>query len=196
MIDGRITGGWFSSGASNDVALTSAGTLNINGTVFDGNPGGAIELQGGTATIENARFQNIGDPNTNYGGYGLNAITVSEATELTMRTTTITNIKAASQSSVPGKGGVGVYVDDASGGIDLGTQSVLGRNILRDCGGSCLRVSGQASRAGTVQAVGNTWTADVQGADSSGNYASQTIAPTTPINGENYAVVYPNVLQF
>lgn len=198
MTDGRVTGGWFSSGGSNEQALVSYGTLSINGTVFDGNLGGAIELQGGTATIQNAKFQNIGDPNTVYAGFGLNAITVYKATKLTMRTTAITNIKAAFNAStpIPGESGVGVYVADASAGIDLGTQYDLGRNLLSDCGAWCLQVSGQGSGAGTVQAVGNTWNANVQGADSSGKYAAQSVSPASYTYGDNYYVNYPNVLQF
>lgn len=196
--DGRISGGYFESAGSNEQALISSGTLTINGTVFENNLGGAIELQGGSATIQNATFQDIGDPNVVYAGFGLNAITVSKATKLRMRTTTITNIKAAFSTSppTPGKAGVGVYVADASAGIDLGTESSLGRNILHDCGSWCLQVSGQGSAAGTVQAAGNTWKANAQSADASGNYAKQTVAPASTTYGDNYYVNYPNVLEF
>jgi hypothetical protein len=198
MTDGRVTGGWFSSGGSNEQALVSSGTLTINGTRFEGNQGGAIELSGGSATIQNAAFQNIGDANTNYAGFGLNAITVAKATKLTMRTTTIKNIKAAFNSTppIPGENGVGIYIADASAGIDLGTEFILGRNIFQDCGAWCVQVSAQGSGAGTVQAVGNTWTSNKQGADANGNYAKQTVAPATYTYGDNYYVSYPNILQF
>jgi hypothetical protein len=166
--------------------------------MFDGNLGGAIELKAGIANIQNATIQNIGDPNTVYAGHEVSGIDVSGPAKLTLRTTTVKNVKSAGNYTppIPGEAGVGIYISNASGGIDLGTEFLPGRNVLQGCGSWCLQVSGQGSGAGTVQAVGNTWNASVQGANTSGNYAKQTVAPPSYTYGDNYYVSYPNTLQF
>ncbi len=195
MFDGRVSGGYFDDGANSSEALFSSGTLAINGTVFEDNPAGALRLDGGSVDIRNAVFQNIGDADTVFHGYGLNAIVVEGGTVLKMRGTQIHNVKEAGNYDppTPGTHGVGIYITDTSGGIDLGTAAEPGRNHFHDCGLTCLEV-GQNAGTRTVQAVGNSWTPNEQGADGDGRYGSQLVDNGSW--GRNFRVNDTSSIQF
>lgn len=195
MLDGRVSGGYFVDGATSSAAISSYGTLTINGTVFENNPAGALSLDGGSTDIRNAVFQNIGDAETIFAGYGLNAIVVEGGAALKMRGTQIRNVKEAGNYNppTPGTHGVGIYVTDTSGGIDLGTVAEPGRNHFRDCGLTCLQV-GQNAGAHPVQAGGNSWTAHEQGADEHGRYAPELVDEGSW--GRNYRVNSTSSIQF
>jgi len=195
MFGGRVTGGYFVDGAEFSAALWSFGALSINGTIFEENQAGSLWLAGSSAEIHNAIFQNIGDPDTVFAGYGLNAIVVADGASLLMRGTQIRNVMEAGDYDPPTSGthGVGIYIDDVSGGIDLGTEAEPGRNLFSDCGFTCLMVaSGAGDR--TVQAAGNTWIAEEQGADASGHYAPQLVDGGSW--GLNFYVSAPSKIQF
>lgn len=194
LFDGRVAGGYFASGDSME-ALNSSGTLTINGTIFEDNPGGSLSLDGGVVDIRNAVFQNIGVPDAVFGGNGLNAIVVDGATALKMRGTEIRNVKEAGNYNppTPGTHGTGLYITDASGGIDLGTAAEPGRNHFQDCGMTCLEV-GQSAGTRTVQAVGNTWEPGEQGADADGRYGPRLVDEGS--FGRNFRVNNTSSIQF
>lgn len=180
IFDGRVSGGYFINGDMYREALTSNGTLTVNGTVFEGNKGGSLSLDGGSAEIHNAVFQNIGDRDAVFAGHGLYAVLVTDEVALRMRGTQIRNVTAAGNYTppTPGTDGGAIMIGDASGGIDLGTEGSPGRNHFQDCGLTCLTVS-QGAGNHTVQAVGNTWNPEEQGADEDGRYGPQLIEEGT-----------------
>lgn len=195
MFGGRVSGGYLFDGGNNMSALTSSGTVSINGTIFEDNPAGSLWFEGGSADIRNAVFRNIGDADTVFHGMGLNAITVYARTDLKMRDTQIQNVTAASNASPPisGTHGVGIYVVNAEGDIDLGTVAEPGRNHFHDCGFTCLEVSSGAGTR-TVQAAGNSWIPNEQDADGDGQYGPQLIDAGSW--GRNFYVTPPSSLQF
>ena len=80
--------------------------------------------------------------------------------------------------------------------LDLGTAASPGNNILKKSGGGTAIVNswGGAADQG-VTAVGNTWIANMQGADAVGHYASAHVAgPVT--TGPNYNVKPTAGIQF
>jgi hypothetical protein len=78
--------------------------------------------------------------------------------------------------------GVGLF-DGVSG--DLGTQADPGGNTFTGNTSTGLQL-GLGSQV-PVPAVGNTWNANVQGADAAGHY-SPTLQKTGPANGTNYFI--------
>lgn len=194
IFDGRVAGGYLLDGDSYSEALNSSGFLTINGTVFEDNPGGSLSLDGGSADLRNAVFRNIGDPDTVFAGYGLNAIVVEGEAALKMRNTQIHCVTQAGNYTppTPGTDGRGIYVVDASGGIDLGTEASPGRNHFQDCGFTCLEVT-QGAGDRTVQAVGNTWNANEQGADEEGRYGPRLV--DEGLFGKNFWVYDTGSLQ-
>lgn len=195
MFGGRVSGGYFVDGSDFAAALWSSGTLSINGTTFEENQAGSLWIHGGSAEIHNATFRNIGDPDTVFAGYGLNAIVVDDGAKLLMRGTRIRNVTEAGNYDppTPGTHGVGIYISDVSGGIDLGTASEPGRNFFSDCGFTCLMIATGAGER-TVLAAGNTWIAEEQGADASGRYAPQLVDGGSW--GRNFRVGAPSKIQF
>jgi hypothetical protein len=78
--------------------------------------------------------------------------------------------------------GVGLF-DGVSG--DLGTRADPGGNTFTGNTSTGLQL-GLGSQV-PVPAVGNTWNANVQGADAAGHY-SPTLQKTGPTNGTNYLI--------
>lgn len=195
MFGGRVSGGYFIDGGTSLEALTSYGSLSINGTLFEDNPAGALIIEGGSTDISNAIFQNIGDADTVFAGYGLNAITVVNPAQLKMRGTLIRDVVEAGNYSppTPGTHGTGIYVLDASGGIDLGTAGEPGGNRFEECRFTCVNITSSAG-AYTVQAVGNSWMPNLQGADDDGRYTAQLIDEGS--FGRNFYVYQPAAIQF
>ena len=86
-------------------------------------------------------------------------------------------------SNVSSNAGNGVgFFDGVSG--DLGTQADPGGNTFMGNTSTGLQINVTTS---PVQAVGNTWNANVQGADAAGHY-SPTLQKTGPANGTNYLI--------
>jgi hypothetical protein len=99
-----------------------------------------------------------------------------------MRTTTVSN-------NGNNRGGVAIYTSGLT--IDVGTQANPGGNTLAGNAGNGLYV-GQVSGPITVQAVGNVWTPNQQGADASGRYSTppgySPVPKTGPLNGVNFGI--------
>jgi parallel beta-helix repeat protein len=71
---------------------------------------------------------------------------------------------------------------------DLGTPSSFGNNTLQGNGGVGLFHNGN-SVPGTISAVGNIWNASIQGANSSGGYATSTQTGQVALTaGNNFAI--------
>ncbi|MGZ5758645.1 MAG: beta strand repeat-containing protein [Caldimonas sp.] len=87
-------------------------------------------------------------------------------------------------SFVSSNSGAGVAL---SNGVvaDLGTQADAGGNTLTGNTSTGLQIN--LTSAGAAQAVGNTWNANVQGADNTGHYASP-VQKTGPASGTNYII--------
>ena len=91
------------------------------------------------------------------------------------------------------RGGVAIYTSGV--GIDLGTQLSPGGNTLSNNfannNGNNLYI-GQVSGPITVQAVGNIWTPNQQGADAMGRYSTPPgyapVVRTGPLNGVNFGI--------
>jgi hypothetical protein len=79
----------------------------------------------------------------------------------------------------------------ASSTIDLGTTADPGGNVFTGNGTSGLHIDGFGG-AGTVNAVGNTWIANQQGADAGGHYsvplAYAPVPKTGAASGGNYRI--------
>jgi hypothetical protein len=70
---------------------------------------------------------------------------------------------------------------------DLGTTASAGGNTFQ--GNSQLGVQLDGTATGLVHAVGNTWNANVQGADAQGKYTVATVpGPVAVSNGNNFAI--------
>ncbi len=153
----------------------------MDSTFSNTSPSNSVIVTLGTATIDRATFDNA-----------LSAITAGGF--LTLRNSSITNCTGAPvdlmastafmmrDTAVTGNQ-AGLYVRDATGGIDLGTPNDPGGNTLKGNSPCNLKVEGSPA---TVQAAGNTWDAD-QGANGQGQYANALVgASTGDISGRNY----------
>jgi parallel beta-helix repeat protein len=70
----------------------------------------------------------------------------------------------------------------------LGSLETPGNNIIRN--DNRVGLGNDNCGAVLIQAVGNTWAPNVQGADANGAYSHQTIyGPTPPLDGNNYAML-------
>ncbi len=172
-------GSFYNNGKGNANTILSSGKVTINNASFSSNYS-AIGASAGSLTITNSSVVN----STSYG------ITIAKGVAFKMRKSTV-----AGNGS--GGGSVGIYIADATAGIDLGTASDPGGNTIKDNGGASypnLSVSGAAA---TIQAVGNTWNASTQGADASGHYGSSLISASgSYLNGKNYYLAQGLYMQF
>jgi hypothetical protein len=128
----------------------SAGELVVGkGVLITGNSGAGLQLGSVKATVAGAVVSN----NTSDGIY-CNGPTVLE-----LRSTELCK-----------NGGYGVYLSGSGNGqlADLGTASTKGGNLIKDNVQSGLGVNLSGSK--TVDAVGNTWMPNEQGANASGVY--------------------------
>lgn len=150
----RIQGGSFHDNTGNASVISSSGQVTIDGASFSSNAT-AIGASAGTVTISNASIVN----NSSYG------VALGSGVAFKLR-----------NSRVAGNA-YGIYVSDASGGIDLGTASDPGGNTLQDNRNfsNSFGYNLGGGWSGVVQAVGNTWQANLQGSDAAGHYASQLL---------------------
>ena len=154
--------------------------LSINGGSFvnSSHQANVVDNEGGSVVIDGASFNNDG---TVVGGTGGNVV---------IRNTSITG--APSYGLYIGSGmsfkmrntyvagnAYGITISDASGGVDLGTASDPGGNTILDnrnySNSSGYNLGGSWGSTNIVQAVGNTWNANLQGSDGAGHYGSQLL---------------------
>ena len=175
----NVEGGSFYNNTGNADVILSSGMVNVKNASFSGN-NTAIGATGGSVTLMGSNVVN----NRSYG------ITLEKGVAFKMRGSTVAGNANASNAD-------GIYISDATAGIDLGTASDPGGNTLKDNGGSTypnLSVSGSPI---TVQLVGNTWNANAQGADAAGHYPSKLVSTTNAYeSGRNYYFPKGVSLQF
>ena len=159
------------TGTSADAQITADGLALIN------NGRGIIWTSSSAAG--SLTLSNLTITGNTYGG-----MTVSNGA-LTLRGSTVSNNGA--------EGGVTLY------GIlnaDLGTSASPGGNTFT--GNIGPQINSVAAAGQTVNAVGNTWTPNVQGADANGRYSQPpAFAPapkTGPTNGVNYQIYNASTL--
>jgi hypothetical protein len=136
------------------------GQITVKNSYFSSNANSGLMVLKGTANIEASEFRG-NQIGLYFGGVG----------------------KVRGSSFQYNK--TGLY---ASSAVDLGTVGQPGNNTFTLNTDYGVRVG--SSSALTMMAVGNTWIANEQGADSQGKYASQLF--TGPITGKNYVLENAN----
>lgn len=159
------------SGTPNPVGFDHAtATLTNNTLVGTGSSVDLMVMDGANATLTNNNIQN-----------GYTGIQVVDPT---------TGIIARGNNISQNIASVAIYLGATTPitatAMDLGTASSPGNNtIIGSVIGEGLYEATTAS--GTIQAVGNTWQPNIQGADPNGHYASQLIPTGTSFTpGNNY----------
>jgi hypothetical protein len=99
-------------------------------------------------------------------------------------------------TSFAGNGQSGLLIG-SGGNCDLGTAAAAGGNVFGNVGPNLVVDPSSTTPAFTVPAVGNTWTANEQGADGAGRYAvpaGQTVLEATGkvLTGANYRLQWTN----
>jgi hypothetical protein len=144
-------------------AISSSGVVRIEASTIQNNTEGGIWLgQGANADISNSTIA------TNTGGAGIECYC-----SLKMRVTTV----HSNQAGILLPGTQNVYVD-------LGTTSSSGGNTIQNNVQTNLKMTGNPVGVITVQAVGNKWSFNQQGASAQGFYSSSL--QSGPVTGLNY----------
>jgi hypothetical protein len=146
--------------------MTSKGSIIING--------GGISATRSAMGIDAGRKMQLTIANARLEAPGSKGVAIRTAT-LKLRNSTIA-------SSV-----TGILVLDF-GTIDLGTVADPGNNIIKDGNLAGVDFEGSLSAFGTVDAVGNTWNPNVQGADAQGHYITRRTISGGDVNssGSNF----------
>ncbi len=169
------------------MAGTAIATAQINGPngnlTADGlaliNNGRGMYLLSGASPALSLTLNNLTLTGNSAGG-----ITLSNGA-LTLRNSTLSNNGA--------EGGLTVYGDST---VDLGTTASPGGNTFT--GNTGAQFNSIVTTGRTVNAVGNTWTPSVQGADANGRYSiPPAYAPAPkfgPTNGSNFQIYNASTL--
>jgi hypothetical protein len=153
-------------------ALGGAGVVfTMTGGALADNARGGMESGSGTWTFTDVTFSGNGVFGIYLQGTAGNTIGA-----LKMRGCTITQNR-----------GDGIYLFD-NAAADLGTTADPGGNTLTNNAGIGLDIDGNFG-ARLITAVGNTWNANVEGADAQGHYTVGTVTgPDTNVTGSNFSV--------
>jgi Protein of unknown function (DUF1565) len=175
----EVEGGSFSNVQGNTSAIrSSGGDINVKGTRFSNNYSAIIAEGGGVS------LNNIFVTNSDWTGILLRPPTSSgRLLTFRMRNSTVyaSKIYGIEYDSDPTR---------PVGSIDLGTASDPGGNTLLNNVFRNLQVKGNT----TLTAVGNTWNANIQGADAQGSYAAARV--NGPQSGDNYYIGSGVSIQF
>lgn len=150
---------------------------------------------GGNFGLEAVSFQMIGGELSNTTGtavqigtgtWTFTGVTIKQNRDLALYIQGVgggTQAKLVMRGCTVTNNGVGIDVsDDAIG--DFGSVSDPGKNVFRDNNGGGLNLDGGLG-ATHVDAVGNTWNPNTQGADANGVYPI-TATITGPVTGSNF----------
>jgi hypothetical protein len=175
----EVDGGSFSNIKNNGSAIrSSGGDINVKNAGFSGNYS-AIIAEGG-----NVFLNNLSVTSSDWTGILL-IPPPSSGRPLTFR---------MRNSSIYSSKTYGIQYDSDPtrpvGSIDLGTASDPGGNTLQNNIFRNLNVKGNT----TLTAVGNTWNANIQGADGQGRYAAARV--DGPQSGDNYYIDSGVSIQF
>ena len=182
------------TGCSSGINSTLPTTLTISNSKLDHNDGLAIDLGSyqasapiSTVTISNTEISDDGPLNTQiHGGIRISAAILT----MKLRSVTFKNIGGTFADATD------MYLTASTGSsFDFGTLADPGLNTFQTNGvGSGIRMQSTNQAGITVQAVGNTWTPNVQGADVQGKYApigtAKTFDATGPIAVNSGAANY------
>ena len=171
-----IKGGEISAGMTYGMYIGGASaTVVVDGTKINGNQEIGVRLDTGQLELANAEIRGnklYGIAFHNQAGPG----------SLKMRNTLVND---------NGSVGVSVFFSTTTGQADLGTAVDLGKNTFKG-NGIGLDVTGKV----IVNASGNTWEPNQQGADASGRYATGLpIVGPTPSGSKNISVATGSTVQ-
>jgi hypothetical protein len=172
-LDNGASGGlWVQGGTNASLAVN----LNATSTTFDGN--GFWGISSPRATIT---FAGTGNSVSNNGAtaaantYTPGGILLTDAAS--------TNALTLRNAAVGGNTGNQIsFAGAAASTLDLGSDTIAGAVTFSGVGASSTAVNLTAAVAAT--AIGDTWLASVQGADTSGHFAAGTTL-TGPVTGQN-----------
>lgn len=152
--------------------IVTAGTLTLDNARVSDNGGTGVDLESGTLiTSAGTVIRN--------NAQGIN-LRLASAYTLTMRNTQVINNTRG-----------GLVVAYAEGGtFDLGTAASIGGNTFKGNGTNVTFSGGLSTADLVVNAVGNTWDATANGADSTGHFpASTTFVAPPSVSGTNVNLV-------
>ncbi len=168
---GSMTG--FTVNGSMETVCIDNATVTLANNVFSGSGDVAISIvDGAQATLTS---NTIGDGNW--------AVLITDATtKAQFRGNTF-------PSSLTQGVTIGYSTAVPLANVDLGTAASPGGNFFTFASSvSAIGLVQNVVAGGVVNAVGNTWRANIQGVDAAGHYASQVIAAgTAAVAGNNYA---------
>jgi hypothetical protein len=175
-----ITQVMFTNVTIKDIAQDAMGGRTVNFTMMGGdisnNGRGALEASGGTWSFTNVSMKNNGVFAIYIQGSGANM----------PGTLNMHGCQILQNAN-------GLYLfDDAV--ADLGTIATPGGNTFQGNQQVGLQIDGNAG-ARLITAVGNTWNANVQGADAAGHYAPATVGPVVVTPGNNFSIASGWTLQ-
>jgi hypothetical protein len=159
------------SAIASEIGPGASAIVTINGASFSNN-GNGISWQGAAGTS----FDIAG---SSFTGNGTGISIASSGGSLKLRSSTV--------SSNTGDG-VALSGDIV---VDLGTAADAGGNTFTGNTSTGLHIN--LGAVGPAQAVGNTWNANVQGADNTGHF-SPPVQKTGPASGTNYTIGNAGVL--
>lgn len=139
--------------------INSTGTVSVDGATIEHNHYAGLNVAG-ALTVTNAIIRDNGSAGIAYSG----------TATLKVRGSYLTG------------NGYGVSLGGTGGTADLGTATDPGGNFVQSVSGGT-GLNAPAWTNDTIQAVGNTWSPNVQGADAAGHYTSQIV--TGPVSGQN-----------
>lgn len=184
LVGGYYFGLFFTAGVTN--AAVRGITVQVSGGEGIGFDDAQVTLEGvtGKGASDVANIVTHGS-NVTYKDCDLQngtwtVLVVDAATHLTMRGT---KVSGGTTNGIV----LGYTTAFTGSNVDLGTSARPGGNTILGGGGAGLLFQTSASGS-VVQAVGNTWKANVQGADGAGVYASTFVDGSVTVSGNNYAI--------
>jgi hypothetical protein len=150
----------------NGSSLYLYGSASVDSTTISNSGQYGIVLSQGSYVVRNSLIS----------GSPLQGISVSGGVSLLLRNTTVSY------------GGIGVHLVASNSIADMGTASDPGNNTFQNNTKYGLQsdVTGSGS---AVQAVGNTWSPNVQGSSANGRYSAQAVnGPTSATTPANYYI--------
>jgi hypothetical protein len=168
-------------GITNNAGEYSEPTVTLTNSVLQNFGSNAVHLpHGGSVSVSGGQIATNGSAGIRLGGVAAPGFYTGVYT-LTLRSATLTG-----NGGSAGDGAGLVLAGAAGSSFDLGTAAQPGGSTLQGLSASKPALRTSANAAVTVNAVGNTWTANQQGANASGQYSGNLLV--TSGSGVNYAI--------
>lgn len=165
-------------------------TANITGSHFSRNPGGGSAIgyaASGKLLVKQVHISGFYGAVVAYGNVEVDQATITGASGYGLIAMSGSQLKL--RRSTLSQNGVGVMLLMPA---NLGTAADPGQNSF--AGNVTAGIKTSNNMVGTIQAVGNTWNPNLQGANAQGKYAAALI--NGPKNGLNYVLEVNAKLQF